>query len=65
METQADQDLDWLYNIATAKNVSVAEIQEDVFLEHVGKHHNDRDITGNSLLACRKMAFEQTFGVKF
>ncbi len=51
--TQAEADIDYLYARASAARLAVAEIDEDMFLELVGKQVSD----GKKSLEARAMAF--------
>ena len=58
METQADHDLDWLYESARRIGKRPDEITEERFLELVGKQFSD----GMGVAESRRWAFKEIYG---
>ena len=51
--SEADDDIEYLYNRASNANMSVSEIDEEIYLELVGKQISD----GKKTLEARSTAF--------
>ena len=58
--TQAEADIDYLYARASAAMLPVSELDEDIFLELVGKQVSD----GKKNLEARALAFANWAGMK-
>lgn len=58
--SQADADIDYLYARAKSARIAVGELDEEIFIELVGKQIND----GKKTLEARAMAFANWAGSK-
>lgn len=58
MESQADQDIDWLYEKARALKKRPDEATEERFIELVGKRIND----GAAVAEARRWALKEIYG---
>ena len=58
--SEADDDIEYLYNRASNANMSVSEIDEEIYLELVGKQISD----GKGVLEARSTAFMNWSGGK-